>query len=88
MGSTGETQMTPTQVSDEETNLFAMQLANAPAFPMVLKTALEFDLLEIMTKVGHGTFFSPADLASQLLTKNPDVPVQLDLFHYVLHSST
>ncbi|TQE06744.1 hypothetical protein C1H46_007613 [Malus baccata] len=56
--------MTPTHASDEETNLFAMQLANAPALPILLKTALELDLLEIMTKARPGAFFSPADLAS------------------------
>ncbi|CAN6564655.1 unnamed protein product [Malus baccata var. baccata] len=70
--------MTPTQVSDQETNLFAMQLANAPVLPMVLKTTLELDLLEIMAKAGPGAFVSPADLASQLPTKNPDAPVMLD----------
>ncbi|KAM1017387.1 hypothetical protein ACFX2I_046863 [Malus domestica] len=70
--------MTPTQVSDEETNLFAMQLANALTLHMVLKTALELDLLEIMTKAGPGAFFSLANLASQLPTKNPNIPVMLD----------
>ncbi|KAK8658340.1 hypothetical protein V6N13_036548 [Hibiscus sabdariffa] len=51
MGSTGETQMTPTQVSDEEANLFAMQLASASVLPMVLKSAIELDLLEIRPKL-------------------------------------
>ncbi|CAN6564653.1 unnamed protein product [Malus baccata var. baccata] len=63
MGSTGETQMIPTQVTNKETNLFAMQLANAPVLPMV---------------AGPGAFVSSADLASQLPTKNPDAPVMLD----------
>ncbi|KAG5036039.1 hypothetical protein JHK87_010949 [Glycine soja] len=35
MGSLGETQITPTHVSDEEANLFAMQLASASAGPGV-----------------------------------------------------
>lgn len=78
MGSTGETQMTPTQVSDEEANLFAMQLASASVLPMVLKAAIELDLLEIMAKSGPGVFLSPTDIASQLPTKNPDAPVMLD----------
>lgn len=78
MGSTGETQMTPTQVSDEEANLFAMQLASASVLPMVLKTALDLDLLEIMAKAGPGAYLSPSDVASQLPTKNPDAPVMLD----------
>ncbi|KAM5557812.1 caffeic acid 3-O-methyltransferase [Rosa sericea] len=78
MGSTGETQMTPTQVSDEEANLFAMQLASASVLPMVLKAAIELDLLEIMAKAGPGAFLSTNDLASQLPTKNPEAPVMLD----------
>nr|KJB23957.1 hypothetical protein B456_004G125600 [Gossypium raimondii] len=78
MGSTGETQMTPTQVSDEEANLFAMQLTSASVLPMVLKSAIELDLLEIMAKAGPGAFLSPKELASQLPTSNPDAPVMLD----------
>ncbi|XP_015878697.1 caffeic acid 3-O-methyltransferase [Ziziphus jujuba] len=78
MGSTGETQMTPTQVSDEEANLFAMQLASASVLPMVLKSAIELDLLEIIAKAGPGAFVSPSDIASQLPTKNPDASVVLD----------
>lgn len=80
MGSTttSETQITPTHVSDEEANLFAMQLASASVLPMVLKTALELDLLEIIAKSGPGAHLSPLDIASQLPTKNPDAPVMLD----------
>ncbi|KAK8586036.1 hypothetical protein V6N13_130562 [Hibiscus sabdariffa] len=78
MGSTGETQMTPTQVSDEEANLFAMQLASASVLPMVLKSAIELDLLEIMAKAGPGASLSPKEVASKLPTTNPDAPVMLD----------
>ncbi|KAL5539569.1 hypothetical protein UlMin_045722 [Ulmus minor] len=78
MGSTGETQMTPTQVSDEEANLFAMQLASASVLPMVLKAAIELDLLEIIAKAGPGSFLSPTDIAAQLPTTNPDAPIMLD----------
>nr|ABG27066.1 caffeic acid O-methyltransferase [Boehmeria nivea] len=78
MGSTGETQMTPTQVSDEEANLFAMQLASASVLPMVLKTAIELDLLEIIAKAGPGAWLSPAEIAAQLPTTNPAAPVMLD----------
>ncbi|MBA0835286.1 hypothetical protein Goarm_007573 [Gossypium armourianum] len=78
MGSIGETQMTPTQVSDEEANLFAMQLASASVLPMVLKSAIDLDLLEIMAKAGPGAFLSPKEVASKLPTTNPDAPVMLD----------
>ncbi|GMY07636.1 caffeic acid 3-O-methyltransferase [Fagus crenata] len=78
MGSTGETQMTPTQVSDEEANLFAMQLASASVLPMVLKSAIELDLLEIIAKAGPGAYLSPSEISSQLPTSNPDAPVIVD----------
>ncbi|KAI9157337.1 hypothetical protein LWI28_020873 [Acer negundo] len=78
MGSSAETQMTPTQISDEDANLFAMQLTSASVLPMVLKSALELDLLEIIAKAGPGAHLSPTQVASQLPTTNPDAPVMLD----------
>ncbi|KAM1140748.1 hypothetical protein EV1_040407 [Malus domestica] len=63
-----------------------MQLANAPVLPILLKTALELDLIEIMTKAGPGAFFSPANLASQPPTKNPDVLFMLDRMLHLLAS--
>ncbi|KAM2499036.1 hypothetical protein EV2_041913 [Malus domestica] len=63
-----------------------MQLANAPALPIFLKTALELDLIEIMMKAGPGAFFSPADLASQPPTKNADVLIMLDCMLHLLAS--
>nr|QTZ19677.1 caffeic acid 3-O-methyltransferase [Bixa orellana] len=79
MGSSaGETQMTPAQVSDEEANLFAMQLASASVLPMVLKSAIELDLLEIMAKAGPSTFLSPTEIASHLPSHNSDAPIMLD----------
>ncbi|KAL3570449.1 hypothetical protein D5086_027698 [Populus alba] len=77
MDSTGETQMSPAQILDEEAN-FAMQLISSSVLPMVLKTAIELDLLEIMAKAGPGALLSPSDIASHLPTKNPDAPVMLD----------
>ncbi|KAH0994311.1 hypothetical protein GBA52_018175 [Prunus armeniaca] len=40
MGSTGETQMTPTQVSDGEPNLFSMQLPSDSVLPMDATTSV------------------------------------------------
>ena len=76
MGS--ETQMTPTQISDEEANLFAMQLTSASVLPMVLKSAIELGLLEVIAKAGPGAFMSPKHIASQLPAKNPDAHIMLD----------
>ncbi|KAH9779263.1 hypothetical protein WN944_014393 [Citrus x changshan-huyou] len=73
-----ETQMIPTQISDEEAKLFAMQLTSASVLPMVLKSAIELDLLELIAKAGPGAFMSPKQIASQLPTKNPDAHILLD----------
>ncbi|XP_054799823.1 caffeic acid 3-O-methyltransferase [Prosopis cineraria] len=86
MGSAGETQITPTHVNDEEANLFAMQLASASVLPMILKSALELDLLEIIAKAGPNAQASPSDVASQLPTKNPDAAVMLDRMMRLLAS--
>ncbi|KAJ6874436.1 caffeic acid 3-O-methyltransferase 3-like [Populus alba x Populus x berolinensis] len=78
MDSTGETQMSPAQILDEEAN-FAMQLIRSSVLPMVLKTAIELDLLEIMAKAGPEIFLMGKlkrlyGLASvcKFLTKNED----------------
>ncbi|XP_059667328.1 caffeic acid 3-O-methyltransferase-like [Cornus florida] len=71
MGSTSESE-------ELEACMFAMQLASASVLPMVLKSAIELDLLETMAKAGPGAYVSPKELAAQLPTKNPDAPVMLD----------
>ncbi|XP_022945961.1 caffeic acid 3-O-methyltransferase [Cucurbita moschata] len=87
MGSSGqgcEVQITPTtQVSDEEAQLFAMQLASASVLPMVLKAAIELDVLEIIAAAGEGALLSPSQIASHLSfsgakTPNPEAGVVLD----------
>ncbi|RVW60965.1 Caffeic acid 3-O-methyltransferase 1 [Vitis vinifera] len=70
----GSTSMTPTTIleSDEEASLFSMQLVSASVLPMVLKSALELDLLEIIAKAGPGAFVSTSEIAAQLPTHNPE----------------
>ncbi|CAN4085619.1 unnamed protein product [Withania somnifera] len=76
MGSTDHKQSL-TQTEDEDF-LYAMTLGSASVLPMVLKSAIELDLLEIMAKAGPGAFISPSELAAQLPTKNPEAPIMLD----------
>ncbi|CAH9058767.1 unnamed protein product [Cuscuta epithymum] len=81
MGSTGkESQLRSRAESDDDeaASLFAMQLASASVLPMVLKSAIELDLLELMAKAGPGAAVSPSELAAQLPTTNPDAAVMLD----------
>lgn len=62
----------------EEACLFAMQLASASVLPMVLKSAVDLNLLELIKKAGPGSFVSPAQLAAQIPTTNPEAHVMLD----------
>lgn len=62
----------------EEACLFAMQLASASVLPMVLKSAIDLNLLELIKKAGPGSFVSPAQLAAQIPTTNPEAHVMLD----------
>ncbi|XP_057479512.1 caffeic acid 3-O-methyltransferase-like [Actinidia eriantha] len=78
MGSITTNQTTPTGSEDEEACLFALQLASASVLPMVLKSAIELDLLEIMARAGPGAYLSPLELAAQIHTTNPDAPVMID----------
>lgn len=76
----GSTSMTPTTIleSDEEASLFSMQLVSASVLPMVLKSALELDLLEIIAKAGPGAFVSTSEIAAKITKRNPKAPVMLD----------
>lgn len=64
--------------TEEEACLFAMRLASASVLPMVLKSAIELDLLELIAKAGPGSYVSPSELAAQLPTHNAEAPVMLD----------
>ncbi|KAF8043877.1 hypothetical protein BT93_A2004, partial [Corymbia citriodora subsp. variegata] len=81
-----ENQMTPAQILDEEANLFALQLSTASVLPMVLKAAIELDLLEIVAKAGPGAYLSPREVASHLPTRNPNAPLMLDRIFRLLAS--
>lgn len=82
MGSLQKSQMTLVMpiTNEDEASLYAMQLGSASVLPMVLKSAIELDLLEIMAKNDgfSSPHMSPSELASHLPTKNPDAPVMLD----------
>ncbi|PWA53712.1 caffeic acid 3-O-methyltransferase 2 [Artemisia annua] len=71
-------------VSDEanevESIMFAAQLASACTLPMVLKAAIELDLLEIIAKDDPDGSCSASELADQVGVKvnNPEAPAMLD----------
>lgn len=63
---------------DEEVGKLAVRLANAVVLPMVLKSALELNIIDTISAAGDGTFLSPSQIASCLPSQNPDAPVLLD----------
>lgn len=64
---------------EEETRELAFSLANAVVFPMVLKSAMELNIIEIIsTAKSGGAYLSPSEIAKRIPTKNPDAPMLLD----------
>ncbi|KAM0043337.1 putative caffeate O-methyltransferase [Helianthus debilis subsp. tardiflorus] len=80
MGSTPASVNVPLEANpDDQSFLFAMQLASASVLPMVLKTAIELDLLETIAKAGPGCSLSSSELVAQLpKVNNPEAPVMVD----------
>ena len=64
---------------EEESCMFALQLANSAVLPMALRTAIELGLLEILVGAG-GDSLTPEEVAAKLPSKvsNPDAPSMLD----------
>ncbi|KAK1432749.1 hypothetical protein QVD17_09648 [Tagetes erecta] len=66
-------------VDEYKSFIFAMQLTSASVFPMVLKTAIELDLLENIAKAGPDGLLSSSELVAQLPNvNNPDAHVMID----------
>ncbi|GKC00887.1 caffeic acid 3-O-methyltransferase [Tanacetum coccineum] len=79
MGSTSGSTNVTVEANQDESFLFAMQLATASVLPMVVKTAIELDLLETIAKAGPGGLLSASELVAQLPNvSNPEAPVMLD----------
>ncbi|KAJ9129233.1 hypothetical protein P3X46_033963 [Hevea brasiliensis] len=72
--------MSPSREIDqeEEACLDATVFSLSHVFPLVLRTAVELNLFEIIAKAGHGAHVSASEIASQLPTTNPDAPSVLD----------
>lgn len=83
--------MNPKHISEDKDNddekwfLYAMQLVSGSVFPMVLKSAIELDILEIIARGGGGSM-SAKEIASNLKTNNPEAAVLLDRILCLLSS--
>ncbi|XP_010541235.1 PREDICTED: indole glucosinolate O-methyltransferase 1-like, partial [Tarenaya hassleriana] len=81
----------PIQTEEEgETRLRseALKIANAAAFPMVLKAAFELGVIDALWAAGEDAWLSPSEIASGLRTRptNPHAPSLLDRMLRVLTS--
>ncbi|KAI4335099.1 hypothetical protein L6164_013778 [Bauhinia variegata] len=80
-------------VQEEESYSYAMQLARSIALPMVLHSAIELKLFDIIAKSGPDAKLSAVDIAAQITSKNPEAASMLDRMlrllatHSVLHCS-
>ncbi|PON37752.1 O-methyltransferase COMT-type [Parasponia andersonii] len=60
------------------TSSMPCNFGSSSVLPMVLKAAVELGLLEIIERAGPGALLTPAQIASELPTQNPDCPLVLD----------
>ncbi|RRT62317.1 hypothetical protein B296_00031327 [Ensete ventricosum] len=70
-------QPTP-EKEDEEVFLRALQFSCSAVFPMVLKVAIDLQLLEIIVTAGPEKVMSPEEIAARLPTQNPLAPIWVD----------
>ena len=73
--------------AEEDTCLYALQLAGAAVLPMTLKNAIELGMLEILVGAG-GEMLSPSEVVARLpsMTANPEAPAMVDRMLHLLAS--
>ena len=82
------------QTKEDESFVYAGQLANSLVLPMALQTAIELGVFEILAKAGPGAKLSPSQISTEMPTTNPEAPKMLDRIlrmltsHSVLSCST
>nr|XP_023896627.1 caffeic acid 3-O-methyltransferase-like isoform X2 [Quercus suber] len=63
---------------EEKSFSCAMQLSTSIVLPMVLHSAFELGVFDILSKAGPGAKLSPSQIVAQMPTKNPDAAMMLD----------
>ncbi|XVF37863.1 hypothetical protein REPUB_Repub20aG0047600 [Reevesia pubescens] len=71
---------------ENETYSIASQLVFGTVLPMVLKTACELGMFEIIAKAGPGAKLSATDIVAQMPTKNQEAPIMVDRIAKLLAS--
>lgn len=64
---------------EDKTAKLAIRLANAVVLPMVLKSAIELNIIDIIsaTTIG-GEYLAPSQIAAMIPLQNPDAAVVVD----------
>ncbi|KAH9620884.1 hypothetical protein KSS87_011234 [Heliosperma pusillum] len=68
----------PKMTEDEKLAGQAVRLANAAALPMILRSAFELKVLDILCEAQEGAYLSTTEIATKIGSKNPNAPVLLD----------
>ncbi|KAG2725713.1 hypothetical protein I3760_01G079000 [Carya illinoinensis] len=66
------------QKEEDESFVYAGQLANSLVLPMALQTVIELGVFEILAKAGPGSKLSPSQISAKMPTTNPEAPKMLD----------
>ncbi|CAM8894661.1 unnamed protein product [Rhodiola kirilowii] len=68
----------PSDIEDELAKK-AIRLANAVVLPMALKSAIELNVIKVLSRAGPEAFLTPSQIAVEIgATRNPNAPVLLD----------
>jgi len=62
---------------EDELCSFALSIASSSSLLMALKATIELDVIGIIHRAGSGAHLSPAQIAAQLPTKNPDATASM-----------
>ncbi|XP_039684522.1 caffeic acid 3-O-methyltransferase [Medicago truncatula] len=74
------------ELEDEESFLYAIQLCNSMVLPMVLHSASQLGVFDVLQKAGKGAQLSADEIASRISCSNPDAPKMLDRILVLLAS--
>lgn len=66
------------ELEDDESFSYAIQLANSVVLPMALQSATQLGVFDVLQKAGPDAKLSADQIASQLSCNNPQAPPMLD----------
>ncbi|KEH20121.1 caffeic acid O-methyltransferase [Medicago truncatula] len=82
----GERRSEKQELEDEESFSYAIQLGSSMVLPMVLHSASQLGVFDVLQKAGKGAQLSADEIASRISCSNPDAPKMLDRILVLLAS--